>query len=260
MSCRSSTFGQSVLVQGVVQASCLDDSTACLEMILEPSPIEILLQRRPSHVSPSSSHEQSRQPLQITRDILDATSDCLFSSLPPQPGLSVLIRCFAPLSCPRKPDLCMAHSGMNRQQSFRPLLSQFCRCYTTVCPARRSPNAKWNDLGMTMRRAPSGPLRVRLSELRLRSLRWLLAQLRPSAEPSSSRSSSPLLSYDESLHDVKTAACTEQAAGSKSQAGIVQQPAAIELQNFCGGLDLQFGQLGTAESITIPQGASMRYR
>ena len=39
----------------------------------------------------------------------------------------------------------------------------------------------------------------------------------------------------------------------------MQQAAAIELQNFCG-LDLQFGQLATAESISIPQGASMSYR
>ena len=49
------------------------------------------------------------------------------------------------------------------------------------------------------------------------------------------------------------------AAGSTLQAGNVQQPAAIELQNFCG-LDLQFGQLGAAESMTLSQGASMRYR
>ena len=91
-----------------------------------------------------------------------------------------------------------------------------------------------------MRRAPSGPLRVRLGELRLRSLRWLLAQLRPSARPSSGGSSSPSPSYNASLNDVDTAADTEQPAGSKLGAGNAQQPAAIELQNFCG-LDLQFG-------------------
>ena len=112
---------------------------------------------------------------------------------------------------------------------------------------------------MTMRRAPSGPLRVRLSELRLRSLRRLLAQLRPSASSSSAGSSSPLPSHDESLHDVYTAVCKEHAAGSESQAGNVQQAAAIELHNFCS-LDLQFGQLGTAESIILPQGGSMCYR
>ena len=83
-----------------MQASCLDDSTACLEMILEPSPIEILLQCGLSHANSSSCYEQSSQPLQSTRDILDATSDCLLSSLPPQPGLSVLIRCIALSSCP----------------------------------------------------------------------------------------------------------------------------------------------------------------
>ena len=117
----------------------------------------------------------------------------------------------------------------------------------------------WNDLGVSMRRAPSGPLRVRLSELRLRSLRWLLAQLRPSASFSSAGSSSPLLSHEEALHDVDTAAGKVHAAGSKSRGSNMQQAAAIELQNFCG-LGLQFGQLGTAESISIPQGGSMCYR
>ena len=126
VSIQSSTHGQSVLVQGLVQASCLDDSTACLEMILEPSPVEILLQRGLSHANSSSCYEQSSQPLQSTRDILDATSDCLLSSLPPPPGLSVLIGCIALSSCSIKPDLCIAQSGMNRQQSFRPLLSRFC--------------------------------------------------------------------------------------------------------------------------------------
>ena len=259
MSCQSSTCGQSVLVQGAAQASCLDDSTACSEIILEPSPIEILLQRGPPHASFSSSHEQSSQPLQSTRGSLDATSDCLLSSLPLQPGLSVLIRCIALSSCHRQPGLCMVQSGMSRQQSLRPTFWWFCRGYIIVRYAEYRPNAIWNDLGVSMCRAPSGPLRVRLSELRLRSLRWLLAQLRPPASPSSAGSSSPLLSYDEALPDVNTAACKMHAAGSTLRAGSVQQAAAIELQNFCG-LGLQFGQLGTAESISIPQGGSMCYR
>ena len=110
-----------------------------------------------------------------------------------------------------------------------------------------------------MRRASSGPLRVRLSELRLRSLRWLLTQLRPSASPSSAASGSPSLSCYKPPNDLNTAAGKVHAAGFKVQAGNVQQPAAIELQNSCG-LDLQFGQLGTAESITLPQGGSMCYR
>ena len=108
VSCQSSTCGQSILLQGVVQASCLDDSTACSEVILEPSPVEILLQRGPSPASPSSSHKQSSQPLQSTRDILYASSACLLSSLLPQPGLSVLIRCITLSVCPTWLVLCMA--------------------------------------------------------------------------------------------------------------------------------------------------------
>ena len=259
VSCQSSTCGQSVLVQGVVQASCLDNSTACLEMILEPSPIEILLQYEPSHASSSTCHEQSSQPLQSTTDILDASSDCLRSSPPQQPGLSVLIRCIALSSCPRQPVLCTIQSGMNRHHRHMPSFRQFCRGYGIVCDAEYRPDADCNHLGVSMCRAPSGPLRVRLSELRLRTLRWLLAQLRPSARPSPAGSSSPHLICNEPLNDVTTAAGRVHAAGLRLQAGNVQQPAAIELENFCD-VDLQFGQLGTAESITIPQGGSMCYR
>ena len=110
-----------------------------------------------------------------------------------------------------------------------------------------------------MRRAPSGPLRVRLSQLRLQALHWLLAQLRPSARPCPAGSSSASLSYNDPLNDADTAACAVHAAGPTLQAGNVHQPLPIELQNVCG-LDLQFGQLGTAESITISQGGRMCYR
>ena len=121
VSCQSSSYSRSILIKGVVRASCMDNSTACLEVILEPSPLEILLQLASSHASPSSSPKQSSQPLQSTRDILDAASACLLSSLPQQPGLSVLIRCIALSVCSGQLVLCMALSGLDAQQSFRPL-------------------------------------------------------------------------------------------------------------------------------------------
>ena len=120
VSCQSSSSGQSVLVQGMVQASCLDHSTSCLETILEQSPFEILLQRTQLHASSRTSHKQSSQPLQSTRDILDASSACLLISLPRQPGLSVLIRCITLPSRPKQPIQRIAQAGMKRQQSLRP--------------------------------------------------------------------------------------------------------------------------------------------
>ncbi len=116
-----------------------------------------------------------------------------------------------------------------------------------------------------MCRAPSGTLGVRLSEARLLSLRRLLASPQAAQKQSHGGLRQQPFTSDTSSrrggHTPDQAASAAQQAVRASQAD--RQPrlhvAPVVLQNLCG-LDLQFGQIGTAESIAIADGVSMPYR
>ena len=116
-----------------------------------------------------------------------------------------------------------------------------------------------------MCRAPAGPLSIRLSEARLLSLRRLLARLQAPQKQSHGASREQPVICDTSLrrdgHTPDQAASAAQPAAQASQAGqgLRFQAVPIVLQNLCG-LDLQFGQVGTEECITIANGVSMPYR
>jgi hypothetical protein len=77
VSCKASLCGQALSVSGTVQGSCLDDATSCNELILEPSAIELLLQR--GRLAPENS--------------LGASTAHPSGSMPSGPGLEVLLRC-----------------------------------------------------------------------------------------------------------------------------------------------------------------------
>ena len=78
---------------GTVQGSCLDDSTSCFELILEPSSIEVLLQQGSAPaVSSTSQKGHTDTELQSSAVNLDVHNPQTSSSVPIQPGFRVLIR------------------------------------------------------------------------------------------------------------------------------------------------------------------------
>ena len=82
-----------------------------------------------------------------------------------------------------------------------------------------------------MCRAPAGSLGLRLSEWRLQALRQLLAQV--------------LASWK---------------LPNRSSLDAQAAPTAVILLQNLSGIDLQFGQVGTEECISIADGTSMPYR
>lgn len=95
-----------------------------------------------------------------------------------------------------------------------------------------------NMLSVAMCRAPAGPLGIRLSELRLQSMQRLVARVLAAQKPSNKSVSRQSVPSD------------------LPPTGLA---APIVLQNLCG-MDLDIGQTGTAECVTIADGKSMLYR
>jgi len=93
VSCQSFLPCQTISMNGTVQGSCLDDSTSCFELILEPSSIEVLLQHGSAPAMSSTSQKcYTNTELQSTAVNLDVDNPQTSSSVPIQPGLRVLIR------------------------------------------------------------------------------------------------------------------------------------------------------------------------
>jgi len=93
VSCQISQPCQTILMAGTVQGSCLDDSTSCFELILEPSSIEVLLQHGSAPAMSSTSQKcYTNTELQSTAVNVDVDNPQTSGSVPIQPGLRVLIR------------------------------------------------------------------------------------------------------------------------------------------------------------------------
>lgn len=116
-----------------------------------------------------------------------------------------------------------------------------------------------------LRRALAGPLRLRLSELRLQSLRRLISRAQApqgAANQEDGDTSASLAStLDSARQGLDAASSSVRLAAQGLQAHDEQSPSYVPImvRNF-SGVDLQLGQVGTDESLRIAHGESLPYR
>ena len=93
-SCQSLPSGVRAMLSGIVQGSFLDDSMSCLELLLEPSALEVVLQHRPS-LAGESTNRNSREDREVEKgsEPLAVPGRPAAGSVPALPGLTLLLRC-----------------------------------------------------------------------------------------------------------------------------------------------------------------------